>query len=58
MKRIIINICAALMVLGGLVIGAVGSGVLIFLASIAVTYAGAVSLVKTNTDWLSDGGGE
>lgn len=46
------NTLAALAVLAGLVIGAVGSGLLALLGGIALAYAGAVTLISKNTDWI------
>lgn len=52
MKRIAINTIAALAVIAGLVIGAVGHGLLVCLVALALTYAGALTLINQNTDWI------
>jgi hypothetical protein len=52
MKRILTNTIAALAVVAGLVIGAVGHGLLVCLVALALMYAGALTLISKNTDWL------
>jgi len=58
MKQHIVNILAVLAIIGGVVLGAVGHGLLAFLAAIAITYIGAVTLIHGNTDWITNYGGE
>ena len=58
MKRHIVNVLAVLAIIGGIAIGAAGDGLLAFLAAIALAYAGAVTLIHGNTDWITKYGGE
>ena len=46
------NLLAALALVAGLVIGAAGSGLLALLGGIALAYAGTVTLISKNTDWI------
>lgn len=52
MKRKITTTIAALAVIAGVVIGALGSGVLACLTGVALAWAGAVTLLSKNTDWI------
>ena len=52
MKRNLINITAALAVIAGIVIGAVCHGILAFLGAFALAFAGTVTLISGNTDWI------
>lgn len=58
MKRIFLNIIAALAVLCGIAIGAVGSGLLACIGGIALAWGGAVTLIEQNTSWITNYGGE
>lgn len=46
------NLICALAIAAGLVIGAAGSGLLALLGGIALAYAGTVTLISKNTDWI------
>lgn len=52
MKRILTNSLAALALVAGLAIGAVCHGFAAFLGAIALAWAGAVTLINGNTDWI------
>lgn len=52
MKRIILNILAALAVVAGLILGAIGHGLLAVIVALALTWGGAVTLINQNTDWI------
>lgn len=54
MKRKIRNVIAALAVVAGIVVGAVGSGILACFCGIALAWGGAVTLIEQNTDWMTD----
>lgn len=58
MRRRILNILSALAIIGGLVLGALGHGPLAFLAAVAITYSGAITLISGNTDWITNYGGK
>lgn len=52
MKKHIVNILAALAVVAGICIGAVCQGILALLGGVSLAWAGAVTLIGRNTDWL------
>lgn len=52
MKRILTNTIAALALVAGLVIGATFHGLLAFLLGVALGYAGLITLIAKNTDWI------
>lgn len=52
MKRTATNILAALALVAGIVIGARCHGILAFIGAIALAYAGTVTLISKNTDWI------
>lgn len=52
MKKRIIDILAVLALLAGLCIGAVCQGILALMGGVALAWAGAVTLIGRNTDWL------
>ena len=70
MKHYIKNITFAILTFVGIVLGSVGSEILLALFGIkfpalftliiglALAWLGAVSLIRTNTDWISNYGGE
>lgn len=51
-RKILTNTLAALALLAGLVIAALCHGVLAFLAAFALAYAGLITLLSKNTDWI------
>ena len=52
MKKRITNAAALLALLAGIGIGAVCSGIAAFLGGFLLAYAGALTLITGNTDWL------
>lgn len=52
MKRKVINVIATIAVIAGIVIGAVCHGILAFLGALALAWAGGVTLINGNTDWI------
>lgn len=52
MKKTITNTIAALALIAGIIIGAVCHGVLAFLGAFALAYAGLITLLSKNTDWI------
>jgi len=46
------TIIAVLAIVAGIVIGALGSGILACLTGIALAFAGAVTLINGSTDWI------
>lgn len=52
MKRKVINVIATIAVIAGIIIGAVCHGILAFIGALALAWAGAVTLLSKNTDWI------
>lgn len=58
MKKIAHNIISVLAIIAGVALGVVAGGILAFLGGIAIAWAGAVSLIEQNTDWITNHGGK
>lgn len=54
MKKKLINSLAAVAVIGGLVFSAVAPWWAVWLIAFPVIYAGAVTLIKMNTDYIEN----
>lgn len=54
MKRTIINIISALAVIGGLALSVTAPWWVVWFICFPVMYAGAVALLKLNTDWITN----
>ena len=54
MKKKLINALAAVAVIGGLVLSAFAPWWIVWLVAFPVIYAGAVALIKMNTDYIEN----
>lgn len=54
MKRKIINIISALAVIGGLAVSVTAPWWVVWFICFPAMYAGAVTLIKLNTDWITN----